>query len=49
MSRGLGDVYKRQVLNYVEAMVRLFVEEGDYKNKARARIRYILERMGEEE
>lgn len=38
-----------EVLNYVEAMVRLFVEEGDYKNNARARIRYILERMGEED
>jgi ferredoxin-nitrite reductase len=38
-----------EVLNYVEAMVRLFIEEGDYKNRAKARIRYILERMGEEE
>ncbi len=38
-----------EVLNYVEAMVRLFIEEGDYQNRAKARIRYILERMGEEE
>ena len=38
-----------EVLYYVEAMVRLFIAEGDYSNKAKARIRYILDRMGEEE
>lgn len=38
-----------EVLYYVEAMVRLFVAEGDYNNRAKARVRYILERMGEEE
>lgn len=38
-----------EVLFYVEAMVRLFIAEGDYNNRAKARIRYILERMGEEE
>ena len=37
------------VLYCVEAMVRLFIAEGDYNNRAKARIRYILERMGEEE
>ncbi|AAK78079.1 ferredoxin-nitrite reductase [Clostridium acetobutylicum] len=39
----------KDVLYHVEAMTRLFINEGDYKNKAKARIRYILERMGEEE
>ena len=38
-----------EVLFYVEAIVRLFVAEGDYNNRAKARIRYILDRMGEEE
>lgn len=37
------------VLFYVEGMVKFFMAEGDYNNKARARVRYILERMGEEE
>lgn len=39
----------REILYYVEAMTRLFIAEGDYKNRAKARIRYILDRMGEEE
>lgn len=38
----------KDALYYVEAMVKLFVQEGDYKNKAKARIRYIPERIGEE-
>ena len=38
-----------EVLYYVEAMVNLFVAEGDYKNKAKARTRYIPKRMGVEE
>ncbi len=37
------------VLYHVEAMTKLFINEGDYKNKGRARIRYIMERMGEEQ
>lgn len=37
-----------EVLYYVEAMVRLFKAEGNYENRNKARIRYILERMGEE-
>lgn len=36
-----------EVLYYVEAMIRLFMAEGDYKNKARARTRFIPRRMGE--
>ena len=38
-----------EVLYYVEAMVKFFMAEGDYNNRARARVRYILDRMGEEE
>lgn len=37
------------VLYHVEAMTQLFIDEGDYKNKNKARIRYIVERMGKEE
>ena len=39
----------KDVLYYIEAMVRMFIEEGDYENRNRARVRYILDRMGEEE
>lgn len=38
----------QEVLNYVEGMVRLFKAEGDYQNKAKARIRYIVDKLGEE-
>ncbi|MDW2800634.1 nitrite/sulfite reductase [Clostridium boliviensis] len=37
-----------QVLYHVEAVTRIFVAEGDYQNKAKARMRYIPKRMGEE-
>lgn len=37
-----------EVLYHVEAMTNLFVKEGDYENRNKARIRYILERMGKE-
>jgi len=37
------------ILYHVEAITELFINEGDYVNKAKARIRYIMERMGEEE
>ena len=36
-----------EVLYYVEAMIQLFMAEGDYENKAKARTRYIVKRMGE--
>ena len=36
------------ILNYVEAMVRLFKAEGNYENKAKARVRYIVDKLGEE-
>lgn len=38
-----------EVLYHIEAIVNMFIAEGDYENKARARIRYVLARMGEEE
>jgi len=37
-----------EVLYHVEAMTNLFVKEGDYENRNKARIRYILERMGKD-
>jgi ferredoxin-nitrite reductase len=39
----------KELLYHVEAITNLFIAEGDYTNKAKARIRYILERMGKEE
>ncbi len=38
-----------EVLYYVDAMVSLFKAEGDYENKNKARIRYIVERMGKDD
>ncbi len=37
-----------EVLYHVEAMTNLFIKEGDYENRNKARIRYIVERMGKE-
>lgn len=37
------------VLYHVEAMTNLFIKEGDYENRNKARIRYILDRMGKDE
>lgn len=37
------------VLYHVEAITNLFIAEGDYENKGKARIRYIPRRMGVEE
>lgn len=42
-------VKPEEILYYVEAMVNLFMAEGDYNNKAKARSRYIPKRMGREE
>lgn len=39
----------KDVLYYVEGMTNLFIAEGDYKNRAKARIRYIPNRIGDEE
>jgi ferredoxin-nitrite reductase len=38
----------RDVLYHVEAITNLFIAEGDYENRNKARIRYIVERLGEE-
>lgn len=38
-----------EVLYYVEGLTKLFMAEGDYNNKNKARIRYIVYRLGEEE
>ncbi|MDS0526480.1 nitrite/sulfite reductase [Clostridium sp. SHJSY1] len=37
-----------KVLYHVEAITNLFIAEGDYENRNKARIRYIIERMGKE-
>ena len=37
------------VLYYVEAMVQLFMAEGNYENRNKARVRYIVEKLGEKE
>ncbi|MEG0228837.1 MAG: nitrite/sulfite reductase [Lachnospiraceae bacterium] len=42
-------VCPEEVLYYIEAMVQLFMAEGDYEHKAKARIRFIPRRMGVEE
>ncbi|NTW71248.1 MAG: nitrite/sulfite reductase [Eubacteriaceae bacterium] len=34
------------ILYHIEAITNLFIEEGDYQNKGKARIRYIVKRMG---
>ena len=39
----------KEVLYHIEAMTKFFMAEGDYENRNRARVRYILDRMGEEE
>ena len=41
-------VEPKDILYHVEAMTQLFIAEGDYKNKAKARTRYIPRRMGVE-
>ena len=37
------------VLYYVEGLTKLFMAEGDYSNKHKARVRYMVYRLGEEE
>ncbi len=38
----------KDILYHIEAMTQLFIAEGDYSNKAKARTRYIPRRMGTE-
>lgn len=48
-SAEFGELIKpEEVLYHVEAMTNLFIEQGDYSNKNKARTRYIQARMGEE-
>lgn len=42
-------VQPEDVLYHVEAALRMLVEEGDFENKAKARMRFIVKRMGKEE
>ncbi|AGK98990.1 nitrite/sulfite reductase [Clostridium pasteurianum] len=42
-------IESKDVLYHIEAMTELFINEGDYNNSGKARIRYIMERMGKEE
>ena len=37
-----------EILYHVEAITNLFIAEGDYTNRNKARTRYIVDRMGEE-
>ena len=41
-------VEPKDILYHVEGMTQLFIAEGDYQNKAKARTRYIPRRMGVE-
>lgn len=38
-----------EILYHIEAITNLFIAEGDYVNHGKARIRYILERMGKDD
>lgn len=39
----------KDVLYYVEGLISLFVSEGDYENRNKARVRYLVDKFGEEE
>lgn len=39
----------KDVLFAVEAITKLYTDEGDYENHSKARVRHIVERVGEEE
>lgn len=41
-------VKAEEMLYHVEAALSLFTEEGDFENKAKARMRFIVKRMGKE-
>ena len=50
MSLELDELIEPQeVLYYVEGLTKLFMDEGDYNNKHKARVRYMVYRLGEEE
>lgn len=39
-------VAPEEVLYYIEALIQVFIAEGNYENRAKARLRYIPKRMG---
>lgn len=39
----------KDVIYYVQGMIKLFTEEGDYRYRARGRIRYIRDKIGDDE
>lgn len=39
----------KDVLYYVEGLTNLFIDEGDYENRNKARVRCLVEKFGEEE
>jgi len=39
----------KDILYHVEAITNLFINEGDYENRGKARIRYIVKRLGKDE
>ncbi|MBC8061252.1 MAG: nitrite/sulfite reductase [Clostridiaceae bacterium] len=41
-------VEPKDILYHVEAITNLFMKEGDYENKGKARIRYIVKRLGQD-
>lgn len=41
-------VEPKDVLFVVEALTKLYIDEGDYENHSKARVRHIVEHMGEE-
>ena len=41
-------VSPKEVLYHVEACIRLLMEEGDFENRGKARMRFIVKRMGRE-
>lgn len=50
LSLELNDLIKpHEVLYYVEGLTNMFIKYGDYKNKHKARVRYMVENLGEDE
>ena len=50
LSLELDELIKpHEVLYYVEGLTNMFMEYGDYKNKHKARVRYMVENLGEDE
>ncbi len=39
----------KDIFYHVEACIQLLIEEGDYENKGKARMRFIVKRMGKDE